>query len=169
MALFPAMALRLGGGAKLLGVLYAAPFAGSFLVTILSGRARHVRRQGLAVMLCVVAWGAFIAGFGLTRTTWIALVMLALAGGADMISAIYRSTILQTVAPEELRGRLMGIELAVVASGPSLGDVEAGAVASIFNLPVAIVSGGLLCIAGVAFLAARVPQFARYDAKNPTP
>jgi MFS family permease len=169
MALFPAMALRLGGGAKLLGVLYAAPFAGSFIVTILSGRARHVRRQGLAVMICVVAWGAFIAGFGLTRTTWIALLMLALAGGADMISAIYRSTILQTVAPEELRGRLMGIELAVVASGPSLGDVEAGVVASIFNLPVAIVSGGLLCIAGVGVLAARIPQFARYDAKNPTP
>jgi hypothetical protein len=68
-----------------------------------------------------------------------------------------------------MRGRLSGIELAVVASGPSIGDVEAGAVASIFNLPVAIVSGGLLCIAGVAVLAARVPQFARYDAKNPTP
>jgi hypothetical protein len=169
MALFPAMALRLGGGAKLLGVLYAAPFAGSFIVTILSGRARHVRRQGLAVMICVVAWGAFIAGFGLARATWLALLMLALAGAADMVSAIYRSTILQTVAPDELRGRLSGIELAVVASGPSIGDVEAGAVASIFNLPVAIVSGGLLCIAGVAVLAARVPQFARYDAKNPTP
>jgi MFS family permease len=169
MALFPAMALRLGGGAKLLGVLYAAPFAGSFIVTILSGRARHVRRQGLAVMICVVAWGAFIAGFGLTRTTWLALLMLAFAGAADMISAIYRSTILQTVAPDELRGRLSGIELAVVASGPSIGDVEAGVVASISNLPVAIVSGGLLCIAGVAVLAARVPQFARYDAKNPTP
>ena len=169
MALFPAMALRLGGGAKLLGVLYAAPFAGSFIVTILSGRARHVRRQGLAVMVCVVAWGGFIAGFGLARTTWVALLMLAFAGAADMISAIYRSTILQTVAPDELRGRLSGIELAVVASGPSIGDVEAGAVASIFNLPVAIVSGGLLCIAGVAVLAARVPQFARYDAKNPTP
>jgi len=169
MALFPAMADRLHGGAKLLGVLYAAPFAGSFIVTILSGRLRHVRRQGFAVMICVVAWGAFIAGFGLARTTWIALLMLAFAGAADMISAIYRSTILQTVAPEEMRGRLSGIELAVVASGPSLGDVEAGVVASIFNLPVAIVSGGVLCIAGVAFLAARVPQFARYDAKNPTP
>ena len=169
MALFPAMAQRLGGGAKLLGVLYAAPFFGSFLVTILSGRARHVRKQGLAVMVCVVLWGAFIAGFGFAHTVWLALVMLALAGAADMVSAIYRSTILQTVAPDELRGRLMGIELAVVASGPSLGDVEAGVVASLVNLPFAIVSGGIACIAGVGVLAARIPQFARYDAKNPTP
>lgn len=169
MALFPAMAVRLGGGAKLTGVLYAAPFFGSFLVTILSGRARHVRKQGLAVMVCVVLWGAFIAGFGLSRTVWLALLMLALAGAADMVSAIYRSTILQTVAPDELRGRLSGIELAVVASGPSLGDVEAGVVASVVNLPFSIVSGGLACIVGVAVLAARVPQFVRYDAKHPTP
>ena len=169
MALFPAMAQRLGGGARLLGVLYAAPFFGSFIVTLLSGRARHVRKQGLAVMVCVVLWGAFIAGFGFAQTVWLALVMLALAGAADMISAIYRSTILQTVAPDEMRGRLSGIELAVVASGPSLGDVEAGVVASLVNLPFAIVSGGLACIAGVGVLAARVPHFARYDAKNPTP
>ena len=169
MALFPAMAVRLGGGAKLTGVLYAAPFFGSFLVTILSGRARHVRKQGLAVMVCVVLWGAFIAGFGLAHSVWLALLMLALAGAADMVSAIYRSTILQTVAPDEMRGRLSGIELAVVASGPSLGDVEAGVVASLVNLPFAIVSGGIACIAGVGVLAARIPQFARYDAKNPTP
>jgi MFS family permease len=169
MALFPAMALRLGGGATLLGILYAAPFFGSFIVTILSGRARHVRRQGLATMLAVVAWGAFITGFGLTRTTWLALLMLALAGASDMVSGVYRSTILQTVAPDALRGRLSGIELAVVASGPSIGDIEAGVVASLVSLPFAIVSGGLACIAGVGVLAARVPAFARYDAKNPTP
>jgi MFS family permease len=169
MALFPAMALRLGGGPRLLGLLYAAPFAGSFIVTILSGRLRHVRRQGRAVMACVVLWGVFIVGFGLARATWLALSMLALAGAADMISAIYRSTILQTLAPDDLRGRLSGIQFAVVTSGPALGDVEAGAVASIFNLPVAIVSGGVLCIAGVGVLAARAPQLARYDARNPAP
>jgi MFS family permease len=168
-ALFPAIAFRLGGGARLLGVLYAAPFAGAFFVTMLSGRARHVRRQGLVTMICVVLWGAFIIGFGLAHAVWLALLMLALAGGADMVSAIYRSTILQTLAPDELRGRLMGIELAVVASGPQLGNVEAGVVASLVNLPFAIVSGGVACIVGVAVLAARVPEFARYDAKNPTP
>jgi MFS family permease len=169
MALFPAMAVRLGGGATLTGILYAAPFAGSFFVSMLSGRMRHVRRQGRATMIAVVFWGAFIAGFGLARTTWLAILMLALAGAADMISAVYRSTILQTVAPDEMRGRLSGIELAVVASGPSLGDVEAGVVASLVSLPFAIVSGGIACIAGVGVLAARVPQFARYDAREPTP
>jgi MFS family permease len=169
-ALFPAFAFhQLHGGPRLLGLLYAAPFAGAFFVTMLSGRARHVRRQGLVTMICVVLWGAFIAGFGLAHTVWLALLMLGLAGAADMISAIYRSTILQTVSPDELRGRLMGIELAVVASGPSLGNVEAGVVASLVNLPFAIVSGGIACIVGVGVLAARVPQFARYDAKNPTP
>jgi MFS family permease len=169
MALFPAMAQRLGGGATLLGILYATPFFGSFLVTLVSGRMRHVRRQGLATMISVVLWGAFIAGFGLTRITWLAMMMLSLAGAADMVSAVYRSTILQTVTPDELRGRLSGIELAVVASGPSLGDVEAGVVASLVNLPFSIVSGGLACVVGVGVLAARVPQFARYDAKNPIP
>ncbi|MGZ4210558.1 MAG: MFS transporter [Actinomycetota bacterium] len=169
MSLFPAMAIRLGGGPTLTGILYAAPFAGSFIVSMLSGRMRHVRRQGRATMIAVLFWGAFIAGFGLAGTTWLALLMLALAGAADMISGVYRSTILQTVAPDEMRGRLSGIELAVVASGPSLGDVEAGVVASLVSLPFAIVSGGIACIAGVGVLAARVPQLGRYDAREPTP
>ncbi|HJP65594.1 MAG TPA: MFS transporter, partial [Actinomycetota bacterium] len=164
-ALFPAMAQRIGGGARTVGFLYAAPYAGALLITIFSGRAKHVRRQGLAVMLSIVAWGAFLVGFGLTTSLWVALVMLAAAGTADMWSGIFRTSIAQTVVPDEMRGRLSGIELTVVASGPALGDIEAGTVASLVSVPFAIVSGGLACVAGVGILGALVPQFARYDAR----
>lgn len=169
LALFPAMAERLGGGPGLLGLLYAAPYGGAFLVTLFSGRARHVRRQGLAVMLSIVLWGVAIAGFGLASAPWMALVALAVAGGADMWSGIFRTSIGQAVVPDAMRGRLSGIELAVVASGPTLGDVEAGVVGSLVSVPFAIVSGGLACVAGVAVLGALVPEFARYDARDPTP
>jgi MFS family permease len=168
-ALFPAMAERIGGGARTVGFLFAAPYAGSLLITLLSGRARHVRRQGLAVMLSIVAWGAFLVGFGLSTTLWLSLLLLAAAGAADMWSGIFRTTIAQTVVSDEMRGRLSGIELAVVASGPALGDLEAGAVASLVSVPFSIVSGGVACIAGVGILGALVPQFARYDARDPTP
>jgi MFS family permease len=168
-ALFPAVADRLGGGPGLLGLLYAAPYGGAFLVTLLSGRARHVRRQGLAVMLSIVVWGGAIAAFGLSSAPWLALVTLAVAGGADMWSGIFRTSIAQAVVPDAMRGRLSGIELAVVASGPTLGDVEAGVVGSLVGVPFAIVTGGLACVAGVAVLGALVPEFARYDARHPTP
>ncbi|MFN2543774.1 MAG: MFS transporter [Actinomycetota bacterium] len=169
-ALFPAFALRvLHGGPALVGFLYAAPAGGALVASLLSGRARHVRRQGLACMVAVVVWGAAIAGFGLSRITWLALAMLAVAGAADLVSGIYRTTILQTVAPDAMRGRLSGIELAVVASGPSIGDIEGGAVGALVSVPFAVVSGGILCVAGVGVLALLVPQFARYDAREPTP
>jgi hypothetical protein len=96
-------------------------------------------------------------------------LFLALAGAGDEISAIFRHTILQTAAPKHMLGRLSGLELAVVASGPSLGDLEAGAVASLTSLGFAVVSGGVLCIAGVGLMALLMPEFARYDARNPSP
>jgi hypothetical protein len=163
------VAHRLGGGAGVVGVLYASPYAGSFLVSLFSGRAKHVRRQGMAVQLAIVLWGAAIAGFGLSTALWLCVVLLAVAGGADMWSAVFRSTILQTVVPEPMQGRLNGIELAVVASGPALGDLEAGFVASLTSVPFSIVLGGGLCIAGVGVLSLLFPQFRRYDARNPTP
>jgi hypothetical protein len=116
-----------------------------------------------------VLWGAAIVGFGLSTALWVCVVLLAVAGGADMWSAVFRSTILQTVVPEPMQGRLSGIELAVVASGPALGDLEAGAVASLTSVPFSIVLGGGLCIAGVGVLSLLVPQFRRYDARDPTP
>ena len=169
-ALFPAMAKELGGGSQLLGFLYAAPAAGSLLASLLSGRAKHVHRQGLAIMLAVIAWGATIAGVGLSEwagITWLVLLLLAAAGAADMVSGIYRDTVLKTVTPDEMRGRVEGVSLSIVAAGPALGNVEAGVVAYVWTVPASIVSGGVLCVAGVGVLALALPSFARYDARHP--
>jgi MFS family permease len=169
MALFPAMAFRLGGGARTVGLLYAAPYAGSMVITLLSGRAKHVRRQGQAVMASIMVWGAALIVFGLSQALWLALVSLAVAGAADMWSGIFRTSIAQAVVPDALRGRLSGIELSAVATGPALGDLEAGVVGSLVSVPFSIVSGGIACILGVGVLGALLPEFARYDARDPTP
>jgi MFS family permease len=169
MALFPAMAFRLGGGPKTVGLLYAAPYAGSTIITLMSGRAKHVRRQGQAVMASIVVWGAALVVFGLSRSLWLALLALAIAGAADMWSGIFRTSIAQAVVADAMRGRLSGIELASVATGPALGNLEAGAVGSLVNVPFAIVSGGIACILGVGVLGALFPEFGRYDARNPAP
>ncbi len=168
-SLFPAVARQLGGGPQMLGLLYAAPSAGAFLTTLASGGMRRVRRQGLAVMISVVLWGAAITAFGLTHTLWLLVLFLAAAGAADFVSAIFRDTIAQVVTPDAMRGRLSGMELAVVASGPALGDLEAGIVGSLVSIPFSIISGGIACILGVGVLALLVPEFARYDARHPAP
>lgn len=171
-ALFPAMAVRLGGGsgAGVLGLLYAAPAAGAFLATAFSGRAKHVRRQGLVIMVAVVVWGTAIAVFGLSTWLWLSLLMLAIAGMGDMVSGIFRMTILQTAVTDSMRGRLDGIGMAVWATGPSVGDVESGVVASISgSVPFSVVLGGVLCVAGVGVLRLVFPSFARYDARHPEP
>ena len=168
-ALFPAVADRLGEGPFVLGLLYAAPAVGSFLATMLSGRAKHVRRQGRAILIAVVVWGLAIVVFGFSDVLWLSLAMLAVAGAGDMVSGIYRSTILQTAVEDRLRGRLDGIGMAVWATGPSLGNVESGAVASLTSVPFSIVSGGLLTIVGVGVLRWFAPGFWRYDARDPTP
>jgi MFS family permease len=165
-ALFPAFAEHFGGGARTVGVLYAAPYAGALLATLLSGWVVRARRQGLGVCVAATAWGAAIVGFGFAPTLWPALVFLALAGAADDWSAILRSTILLTVTPDSMRGRLSGIELAQVASAPSLGNVEAGALASLTSLRFSVVSGGLACIAGCWLFVAAVPALLRYDAQR---
>jgi MFS family permease len=168
-ALFPAVADRLGGGPAVLGFLYAAPAVGSFLATMVSGRAKHVRRQGRAILVAITVWGIAIVVFGLSDSLVLSLAMLAIAGAGDMVSGIFRSTILQTAVEDRLRGRLDGIGMAVWATGPSLGNVESGAVATITSVPFSIVSGGLLTIAGVAALRMFAPGFWRYDARDPTP
>ena len=171
MALFPAIAEQLGhgSGAGVLGFLYAAPALGSFLATLFSGRAKHVRRQGRAIMIGVAIWGAAIVVFGLSTTLWLSLAMLTIAGAGDMLSGIFRMTILQAAVDDSMRGRLDGIGMAVWATGPSLGELESGVVASIWTVPVSVVSGGLLTIVGIGALALLVPSFARYDAKHPVP
>jgi MFS family permease len=165
-ALFPAIGEHFGGGAKTVGFLYAAPYAGALIATLLSGWVTRARRQGLGVCIAASAWGAAIIGFGFSHTLWLALIFLAIAGGADDWSAILRSTILLTVTPDSLRGRLSGIELAQVASAPTLGNVEAGALAALTSLRFSIVSGGVLCIAGCWLFVAAAPALLRYDARK---
>ena len=170
MALLPAVARALDPAreAQVLGLLFAAPAAGAFAATLVSGRAKHVRRQGRAIMLAIVVWGGAIVVFGLSRTIWLSLLMLAVAGAGDMVSGIFRQTILQAAVEDRYRGRLGGISMAVWATGPSLGDVESGVVATITTVPVSIVSGGLICIAGIGLLRWFSPGFWRYDARHPT-
>ncbi len=167
-ALFPAFALhRLGGDAATVGYLYAAPYAGALVGSLASGWTSRVRRQGLGVTVAACAWGAAIAGFGVQTALWPALVLLAVAGGADFYSAVLRSTMLLRSTPDHLRGRLLGIEFMQVASAPNLGDVEAGVLASLTSLRFSVVSGGVLCVAGCVATALALPGFLRYDAARP--
>lgn len=167
-ALFPAIGtMWFHGGAGTVGLLAAAPYVGALTGAATSGWASRVHRQGLAVLVAVVVWGGSIAAFGFTRTLWLGLLLLAVAGAADMVSAIFRNTILQVTTPDALRGRLQGVFIVVVTGGPRLGDFEAGAVGNAFGAQVAVVSGGLACVAGVALLAAAFRSFATYDARAP--
>jgi MFS family permease len=168
-ALFPAIAAHhFDAGARVVGVLYAAPSAGALLAALTSGWVAHVRRQGVAVAAAIVVWGAAIAAFGFATALWVGVVTLALAGLADEFSAILRSTILFSNTPDSMRGRMQGFELAQVASTPALGNVEAGIVASLTSLRLSVVSGGLACIVGAVAVLAAVPSLVRYDSKAPS-
>ena len=162
-ALFPAVALsHFHGGAQVLGYLYAAPGAGAAVGMLLSGWTARVSRLGRAVIIAIAVWGLAIAAFGLSPWLWLALLMLAVAGWADVISAVFRSTLLQVDAPDRLRGRLSAIQVAVVQGGPQLGNVEAGVVAALVGVQASIVLGGLGCVVGIAVLARFMPRFAAY-------
>ena len=167
MALFPAYGAHFGGGASTVGFLYAAPYGGAFVASVLSGWVGHLRRQGLGVCVAAALWGAALVAFGYANALWLALAMLAVAGAADFVSAVLRSTILLTATPDAMRGRLSGIELAQVASAPSLGNLEAGVVASLTSLRFSVVSGGIACVAGTVLCALALPRFVRYDSRLP--
>jgi MFS family permease len=166
-SLFPALAQHVFRHPAAVGYLFAAPAVGAFLISLFSGWAARVRRQGVAIVVSASGWGVAITAFGLTRSLWVALVLLALAGAADQVSAIFRSTIVLTVTPDHMRGRLGGIEFAQVASTPSLGNLEAGVVASLTSLRFSIVSGGIGCVLGTLVVAACFPVLLRYDAARP--
>jgi hypothetical protein len=165
-ALFPALALSvLDLGAKGLGLLYAAPAIGALLGSLVSGWIRRVRRQGLAVMLAIATWGLAITGFGLAaHTAWLGLPLLAAAGAGDLVSAIFRGTILQLSIPDSMRGRMSAFHMMVVTTGPRLGDLEAGAVAALVNPLFSVVSGGVACVVGIALLAFALPDLRNYRA-----
>jgi MFS family permease len=165
MALFPAIGDHFGGGSTTVGFLFAAPYAGALVGSLFSGWLGGVRRQGLGVVVAAAAWGAALVAFGYANALWLALLMLALAGAADFVSAVLRSTIVLTATPGAMRGRVTGIEFTQVASAPTLGNMEAGVVASLTSLRFSIVSGGVACIAGCVLLALAIPELLRYDAK----
>jgi len=163
MALFPALAERLGG-ASVLGLLYASPAVGAFLASVTSRWTRKVRRHGRAVMIAAALWGVAIVIFGFCDDIVPAAFFLALAGGADAVSGIFRSTIWNETIPDHLRGRLAGIEMVSYLSGPMLGHLEAGAVAAAFSVRTSVVSGGVLCVVGVLVCGLLLPKFITYDA-----
>lgn len=182
--LFPALGVVvLGGGETTTGYLTAAIGVGGIAAGLLSGGLVRMRRQGAIIVWAITAWGLGVAGFGAVllgagRTTpehvlWPALVaalaLLAFCGAADNVSAIFRTSILQTAVPDEMRGRLQGIFIVVVAGGPRAGDLWLGAQASWWGEGVAAVAGGLTCVAVLWLLVRRWPNFYAYDAHNPTP
>ncbi|MDO9377704.1 MAG: MFS transporter [Nocardioidaceae bacterium] len=174
-ALFPALALGVyAGGPSTLGLLQAAPAIGSIVAFMVSGWISRVHRHGLAVAVAVAAYGlavmvAGVGAVGLPGVLWLVVTLLALSGSADMISSAYRSTMLQTAAPDQLRGRLQGVFTVVVAGGPRLGDFVAGSLASATSEPVALLLGGAACVLGVVLAVATHRRFLAYDAREPTP
>jgi MFS family permease len=161
-ALFPFLAEDLGG-AWTLGLLYSAGAVGSLLVTLTSGWTGSVHRHGRAIVLAAMVWGLGIALVGVTQNLWWVLLFLAVAGGADMISGIFRSVMWNQTIPDEVRGRMAGIELLSYSIGPSLGQLRSSAAASLTSLRMSFISGGVLCIVGVGIAATALPTLWKYD------
>lgn len=180
-ALFPQMAHESFGGpvsgGTAMALLAAAMSAGAVAGGVFSGWLPRIRRQGLAVVLAIVVWGVAMVGFGIAGgaahgqaglVLWIALAFLAIGGAADMVSAAFRSTILQQAASDELRGRLQGVFTVVVAGGPRLADTLHGAAAAAVGTTVAAAGGGALVVVGVVVAALAVPVFVRYRVSTNT-
>ena len=163
MALFPAMAMS-WGGPRAAGWLYSAMPIGALAVSLLSGRASRVRRHGAAVVVAAALWGVAVIGLGYARGLAAAVVLLAVAGAADMVSGVYRKTIWDQTIPVHLRGRLAGVEMISYMTGPLLGNARAGWVAGLVSPRFSIVSGGWLCVVGVLACVPLLPGFWRYRA-----
>jgi MFS family permease len=162
-ALFPAIGTEvLGGGAGVVGLLYAAPAAGAFIGALTSGWVGRVRRQGWAVVIAAAGWGAAIAAVAFVGSLWPVLVLLAAAGFADIVSEVFRSTISQVVVPDSLRGRISALFIVQVTGAPRVGDVESGVVGAAIGTQPAVLVGGLACIAAVAIVSAWRPAVTRW-------
>jgi len=164
--LFPALAANVFGDPHLLGFLYSAETVGALVATLLSGWTARVHRHGRAIVLAASAYGACIALAGLSPNIWTAILFFALAGAADMISAVFRGTVWNQTIPDTMRGRLAGIEMLSYSIGPLAGQVRAGFVADRWSVRGAIVSGGFSCVLGVGITAAWLHDFWGYDERT---
>jgi len=186
-ALLPAVgAVLIGGGETTVGLLLGATAVGAFLTGLFSGPLGNVHRQGVAVFWSVAAWGISVAVFGVVVLAavrdggapadgsasvwlWAAVACMVAAGISDAISSVFRTTILQTAAPDNLRGRLQGVFIVVVAGGPRIGELFSGTVAGGIGEGWTLLVGGLACVAVATLLMRLSPAFLRYDARNPVP
>jgi MFS family permease len=166
-AVFPELSqTTFAGDANSLGWLFAGVSIGSLVMGLTSGWVSRVDRQGAVVLVAIAVWGVAIVGFGLASSLWLAVLCLALAGAGDMVSAVLRSSMLQTAAPDEMRGRMQGVFIVVVAGGPRLGDLRAGVLASSFGVTAAMVSGGVVIVVAMALVAVVVPSFWHFRASR---
>ncbi|WP_153532065.1 MFS transporter [Actinomadura macrotermitis] len=165
-ALFPEVADKTFGGEGAVGWLFAAIAIGSVLGGLMSGWIGRVHRQGVALVAAIVVWGLAVAAAGLAHQLWLAVALLAVGGAADLVSAVFRQTMLQTYAPDEMRGRLQGVFTVVVAGGPRLGDLRAGATAAVTGATASWVGGGVACAVLVVIAALAAPALLRYDTRK---
>jgi len=168
-ALFPEIAQDRFGGGAVVGALFAAIAVGSVIGGLTSGWIGRVRRQGVALVCAVVGWGLAIGFAGIARSLWLMLLLLAVAGAADLVSAVYRQSILQVFAPDRLRGRLQGVFTVVVAGGPRLGDLRAGATAGFTGATASWAGGGFVAAGLALVLAAVFPALIRYRPPGDAP
>jgi len=168
-AVFPELsATRFAGSPNSLGWLFAGLSIGALVMGLTSGWVTRVDRQGAVVLGAIAVWGVAIVGFGVAPTLWLAVLCLAVAGAGDMVSAVLRTSMLQLAAPDEMRGRMQGVFIVVVAGGPRLGDLRAGAIASTAGVTAAMVSGGVMIVVAMAVVALVVPSFRLFRASRTT-
>jgi MFS family permease len=164
--LFPAMAEQIFDRPEILGLLYSAETVGALLATALSGWTSRIHHHGRAIVIAAAAYGACVGVAGLMPSVWLVLVFLMLSGAADMVSAVFRSTVWNQTIPENMRGRLAGIEMLSYSIGPLGGQVRAGLTADLWSVRGAVVSGGFACVAGVAITAGILRDFWSYDERT---
>ena len=149
-----------------LGLLYAAMTVGSIIVTLTSGWINNVHFYGRAIMWAAIGWGVAIALSGATNSLWLVLLFLTLAGASDMVSALFRSAMWNQTIPDNLRGRLAGIELLSYSIGPLAGQMRAASMAAATTLSISVTSGGIICVIVVVLLASFLPDFRKFDIRT---
>lgn len=164
-ALFPMVNdERFGGDPRTLGLLLSAVAVGGVAAGVASGSATRFPRPGRLMIAAAIVWGVALAGFGLASSLWLALGLLAVAGAADTIAVIARGTIVMLATPDSHRGRVGAVDHVIGAAGPHLGNARAGLVAGLTSSSFALVTGGLLCVAGVIAIAMRSPALRSFAA-----